>query len=159
MIRRLILVGVMVVVERGTILQITLGTVFCAVFLLVQLQSQPFVLASDNYVALSSSFSMLLLFFCSVLYKFDALTSESHVNEAMSSTQKATYITSEVALTFILIASIFGSLVFAALELAVQMTLDARRSKQLRRLRYAKTKKDVVLQPLADPRAFHLFLR
>ena len=64
MLRRFVLVGVMVIIERGTIFQITVGTIFSAVYLLVQLQAQPFRLASDNYIALSSSFSLLMLFLC-----------------------------------------------------------------------------------------------
>ena len=98
---------------------------------------------------------MLAASLTAILYKFDALTSESHVVGAMSPYQKSTYITSSLVLSFILIASIVGSLLFAATVLAAQVALDARRSRLLRRLRYAKDKKDVVLQPLADPQAFH----
>ena len=72
--RRFVLVGLFVVVKPGTIIQIFVGTMFCAAFLMVQLQARPYTRAGDNYLALASSFCILILFTVSILYKYDELT-------------------------------------------------------------------------------------
>ena len=42
MLRKLLLVGIMVVVASGTTLQIVLGTLFAAIFMLFQVQASPY---------------------------------------------------------------------------------------------------------------------
>ena len=75
--RRLLLVGLLVVIEPGTILQLSLGTIACGSYLMVQLQAKPYLNESDNFIALGSSFALLMMFFCCVLYKYNALTTVS----------------------------------------------------------------------------------
>ena len=42
MLRKLVLVGVMVVYERGSVTQLVAGTVICAVYLFVQMHCAPY---------------------------------------------------------------------------------------------------------------------
>ena len=74
MLRKLLLVGLFVPLAPGSILQITIGTIVCAVHLLVQLVARPYKNPMDDYLAQGSSFSLLMLFICCLIYKFDALT-------------------------------------------------------------------------------------
>ena len=60
--RKFLLVGLFVTIEPGSILQISIGTIVCAMYLMVQLQAQPYRNMSDNYLAVSSSFSLLMVF-------------------------------------------------------------------------------------------------
>jgi hypothetical protein len=41
MARRLILVGVFILIEQGSIMQIMIGTAFCAAYMLLQMQTAP----------------------------------------------------------------------------------------------------------------------
>merc|ERR1712185_831001 len=67
MLRKFLLVGLFVTIEPGSITQISLATIVCAVFMLVQLQSKPYKNMADDYLASSSSFALLMVFFCSVI--------------------------------------------------------------------------------------------
>ena len=67
--RRFVLVGYFVVIKRGTIMQLFLGTIFSAAFLMVQLQARPYINRSDDLLALASSFCLLMLFVCCTFYK------------------------------------------------------------------------------------------
>ena len=62
MARRFFLVGVFVDVEPDTITQLVVGTLFCAIYLMIQLQCKPYRNVSDDYLACASSFSLLMLF-------------------------------------------------------------------------------------------------
>ena len=64
MLRRFILVGLMVVIYNGTMLQLTLGTLFAAVLLFVQVQASPFVSLADDYLSSATNFSLLAAFLC-----------------------------------------------------------------------------------------------
>jgi uncharacterized membrane protein YhaH (DUF805 family) len=66
MLRKFFLVGLFVVLEPGTILQITCGTIVCATYLMVQLQADPYKQRSDNYLAVASSFALLMVLHCAV---------------------------------------------------------------------------------------------
>ena len=54
--RKFLLVGLYVTVQPGSIMQIAIGTITAAVYLMVQLQAQPYRNQSDNYLAVASSF-------------------------------------------------------------------------------------------------------
>ena len=72
MMRRFVLVGLFVVAQRGTVMQLFLGTTFCAVYLMVQLQARPYISRTDDFLGLSSSFCLLMLFSCCIFYKWAA---------------------------------------------------------------------------------------
>ena len=80
---------------------VVLGTIFCAAFLMIQLQTKPYLQESDDYFALASSFSMLVLFLCCMVYKYDALTSEASVIGKMSLEQREDYGVSSLLLSVI----------------------------------------------------------
>ena len=69
MTRRLVLVGIFVlpVFNRGSIVQVVLGTIFCAIFLLLLPQAGPYLDRSNAFLANAASFSLLLFFVCCLL--------------------------------------------------------------------------------------------
>ena len=63
MLRRFVLVGLMVLAQ-GSMVQLIMGTLLSAVFLLFQVQAAPYKDLSDDYLASASSFSLVILFIC-----------------------------------------------------------------------------------------------
>ena len=63
MMRKFLLVGLFVTVEPGSITQISIATIITAIFMLVQLQAQPYKSQSDDYLATSCSFALLMIRF------------------------------------------------------------------------------------------------
>ena len=104
---------------------VVLGTVFSAAYLMVQLQTKPYLHESDDFFALASSFSMLVLFLCCMVYKYDALTSEAGVIDKMSLEQREDYSVSSVLLSAILGLSVLGSLAFSAVTLILTFIREA----------------------------------
>jgi hypothetical protein len=125
---------------------------------MIQLQAMPYESASDNYLATACSFALLMLFLCSIVYKYDALTGSNDLQEKMSREQKDNYVVPQVLLSTILVMSIVGSLVVTGLLAAVQAVTITRQRAKLHRLKHADTGKWVVVTTLDDPQAFHLFL-
>ena len=74
MTRRLVLVGFFVLVSRGSILQVVLGSAFCAVYMLVALQVRPFKEMADDFLASVASFSLLIFFMCCTIFKVGRVT-------------------------------------------------------------------------------------
>ena len=68
MLRKFLLVGLFATIQPGTILQISIGAIVCAAYLMVQLQAAPFKNLSDDYLATASSFALLMVYFCSIMY-------------------------------------------------------------------------------------------
>jgi hypothetical protein len=60
-------------------MQIAAGTIVASVFLLVQLQAKPYRNSSDDLLASASSFSLVMVFLCSIFYKYAALTDEDEL--------------------------------------------------------------------------------
>jgi len=160
MLRKFLLVGIFVTLAPGSILQISVGTIVTAAYLMVQLQASPYKNDMDDYLAQGSSFSLLMVFFCSIIYKYDALTASEDLQTKMSIEQKDKFIVPNVLLSAILILSVLGSLLFAGVLVVLQIVVDIKDRMKLRRLKHAATGKWVELQPAAhgDPQAFHLFL-
>jgi len=156
--RKFLLIGLFVTVAPGSIMQIAVGTIACAVYLLIQLQAKPFANATDDYLATGSSFGLMMIFICSIFFKYKTLTEADALQQKMSIEQTADYVISTTAISAILLASVFGSLLMVAVIAAVQAIVEARKLAALRRLKYAKDGKWVELTPLGDPQAFHLFL-
>ena len=53
MTRRLTLVGIFVVIEQGSMMQVMIGTAFSAAYMLLQMQVAPYVDTSENFLASS----------------------------------------------------------------------------------------------------------
>jgi hypothetical protein len=64
----------------------------------------------DNYLAVASSFSLLMVFVSSILYKLAALTSIEDLQDKMSIEQQADYIVDNVLLSSIMMVSILAEL-------------------------------------------------
>ena len=159
MLRKFLLVGLFVVIEPGSVTQIALATIVTAVFLLVQLQSKPYKSASDDFLALAASFAMLMLFICSIIYKYVELTDTEDVFNKMSLEQQQDYGVPAVFLSVILTVSVIGAIVVAAALVTIEVAIKHRNLAKLRRLKYAVDGSWVQCKPLADPQAFHLFRR
>ena len=76
---------------------------------MVQLQAAPYKSQSDDYLAVASSFSLLMYFFCSIIYKYASLTASEDLQAKMSLEQTEDYIVNNVVLSFILLASIMAN--------------------------------------------------
>ena len=157
--RKFLLVGLFVVVPtQGSITQISVGTIVSAVYLMIQLQARPYKHPTDDYLATASSFGLMMLFICSIIFKYTTLTDTEDIQDKMSIEQQGDYVVSTLAISIILVASVLGSLVMVAIIAVVQTIVEVRKARALRRLKYVKTGKWVELEPLTDPQAFHLFL-
>ena len=62
MLRRLMLVGLMVIVHNGSLMQLMIGTLCAAVLLFFQVQAAPYIEMADDYLASAASFSLLIFF-------------------------------------------------------------------------------------------------
>jgi hypothetical protein len=89
MVRRLVLVGVMVLVLRGSVSQLVIATAVCAVYLLLQMQVAPFKSLADNFLATGCSFALLIFFACCVMFKIATLTEVPDLRERMSIEQRS----------------------------------------------------------------------
>ena len=158
MLRRFLLVGLFIIIEQGKMMQLALGTIVCGVFLLIQMQAKPYRNPSDDMLASASSFSLLMVFVCSIFYKYAALTDAEELQAKMSLEQREDYIMSSLTLSVILTLSVAGSIIAAGVISIAQVVSEARRQAKLRRIKFVKTKKPVILEPLVDAQAFHLFL-
>ena len=74
--RRFLLIGVYVVgpYHPGSMMQLSLAAVTCVLFLVVQAQSMPYRSYTDNYLAVGSSLSLVVMFIASIFYKVATLT-------------------------------------------------------------------------------------
>ena len=155
MLRKFLLVGLFVVVEPGSIRQVVLATMVCVVFLMVQMQARPYANASDDFLACAASFCLQMLFFCSVIYKYAALTDGEDLQKMMSREQREGYSISSSALTLVLYMSVLGTLVLAGSLAVRKVRLSREMLSERRQLRFVRSKKLVELEPLSGPRSFH----
>ena len=84
MLRKAVLVGVMVVVDRGSVTQLVVGTIFCITYLLIQLQVNPYNDLGDDFFAASCSFGIIVLFVCCIMFKLATLTELPDLQRRMS---------------------------------------------------------------------------
>jgi len=122
MLRKFLLVGVMVLVEPGAILQISIGTITCAAYLIVQLKAAPYRNREDGFLADASSFSLLILYFCCTVYKFDTLMAADNLQ--MTDEQLEKYSVPGTTFSAILFFSVLGSLLFAGMLVVAQATIE-----------------------------------
>ena len=160
MLRRLVLVGLMVVVESGRMMQLAIATMLAIMFLFFQLMASPYSDSRDNFLASTTSFSIVLCFLCAVFFKYAALVDLKDIQDKMSPEQRDVFILESkyVALTVILGLSIFASLIASVGIFAVNGAEAARRaqiavrSAKARRLRYLKDGKEATLRKLPELR-------
>jgi len=158
MLRRFLLVGIFVTVRQGSIEQLTYGAITALLFLALQVKAAPYRNASDDLMAAACSLCLALLFLCCVIYKIGALTDLHYLQARMSLEQRDDYLVPYVSLSGITLLSCVGAIIALGMIVLVQLVAEAVARSKLRRLRFVATKKDVTLEALSDPRAFHLFL-
>lgn len=177
MLRRFLLVGLFVIApyNRGSLMQLAIALLTSVIYLLIQQHAKPFLKTTDDYVAISSSFSLVVLFVCCVYYRFSILTELKAINDQMSYEQRQNFVFSTVALAVILFVAVIGalglSIGLAMHQLAGEhrLALLQRRALKARRLRYKhddhRSKNpeyvadaEVMMSTLERKYDFHLFL-
>ena len=160
--RRFVLVGVMVL-GQGSMMQLVIGTLLAAVFLLFQVQASPYADISDSFLASVASFALVAVFLCATAFKYIALTDLGDIRAKMSREQRELYQVNAAILTVIVFASVFAALVFSCVLFLVQLRFeDARirkeaRTSKARRLRYKDGQHEVHAPPIEE-RGFHALL-
>ena len=167
MLRRFVLVGLMVLAQ-GSMMQLVMGTLLSAIFLLFQVQAAPYVEMSDDFLAACSSFGLFIIFLCSIAFKNHELVGLEDIQDKMSIEQESYYIVRQTALTGIMLATVFSALIISFFIFIVQVGIEARRLKRearasnARRLRYKADNEEVQAPELSntdsDEKCFHLFL-
>lgn len=117
------LVGIFVLIQRGSLTQILGGTLFCAVYLLLQMQAAPFEDDGDDYLANGSSFALLVFFLCCLVFKMGALTEVADVQRVLSFEQKHDYSIPTLTVSISVLASALGTLALSFGMLLVQLAI------------------------------------
>jgi len=165
MLRRFVLVGLMVLVQGS--LQLLVGTLLSAAFLLFQVQASPYKEMSDDFLASSSSFCLVAAFLASSAFKQYEFFGQRDIHDSMSIEQHAMYVLNQSVLTVIMLASVLGVLVLSFVLYVVQCMNEHKRrhrealAAKARRLRY-KADNTLVIVPVlpssTTAKRFHLFL-
>ena len=109
MLRRFLLVGLFSIVRPGSIAQLVAATMFCVLYLTIQLQAAPFKRAADNFLALCISMFLVCLFFCCVILKTKVLVETPEVDAVLSPKLRDLFNVPVIALSSIMLVSILGA--------------------------------------------------
>ena len=90
--RRFLLVGYFVVVEPGSVDQLSYGTTVSLLYLVIQLSAAPFKSTADDYFAAGCSLVLCLQFLTCIFYKYGALTQQKELQTIMSLEQQGDYL-------------------------------------------------------------------
>lgn len=155
--KQLVLVGLMVLLQ-GSTMQLVLGTLFALIFMLFQVQLQPYASIHDDYLASACSFSLSIMFLCSMSYKHAMLLDLPDIQDKLSREQRSIYLINGGTLTIILMISVLGALIALALILSTQLREEAQRLRRdermarARRLRYLKDGREAIAPELSARR-------
>ena len=159
MARRAILLGFFRLLDPGSIVQISLATLTCLVYLLLQLTAAPYRTLSDGWVANASSLCLVVLFLWATYSRYGELNESLH--DRLSPEQRRVYrLEYEGAMCF---AAVAGALFFTLCLLGLQVYEEVQRRKvtqrniNARRLRYVRNEQEV-RPPRIAKGGFHLFL-
>ena len=162
MLRRLVLVGLMVLAQ-GSMLQLLSGGLVAAAFLLFQVQASPYKEMSDDFLASVCSFGLVCAFFCSYAFKDYELVGLEDIYARMSLEQRSLYIVNQTTLAFIMLANVLGTLFLSFMLFILQFIIEGRRlrrerrASRARRLRF-KSNDEEVMPPDIGANHFHTFL-
>lgn len=156
MFRRFFLVGLLSIINPGSITQLSIATLFSVLFLVLQLQAKPYILLANDYLALGGSLSLSLLYFCCVLLKVKVLTETEEVLAVLSPKLRQLFDIPVTALSITMLASIFGSLVFCGVLVVAVMRHQNHLRRKLRRLCFVRDNRFVELPPLGEAEFEHL---
>ena len=76
------------VLLKGTVMQLAVGTILACIFLLLQVMAAPYRDRSSGLLASSCSFSIVVIMVCAIFFKFSELTDLDDINELMSDEQR-----------------------------------------------------------------------
>ena len=160
--RRFVLVGLLILYQ-DTMMQLILGTLLAATFLLVQLVASPYKETTDDLLASSSSFCLVVLFLVSIIFKYEALTGIDDIRGVLSSEQKGLYVLSSLSLTLVALAAVGGAIFLSMVIFVVQVGAEGERLRRearnamARRLRWQESGNEVEPPPI-EADHFHIFL-
>ena len=161
MTRRFVLVGLMVLVQ-DSMMQLVIGTLLAAAFLLFQVQASPYINMTDDLFASAVSFCLVVVFLVSASFKYSSLIDLPDIQNKMSNEQTDLYVLNQAQLTGIIIGAAYGALMVSGSIFTVQFAAEgARRQREAlaskaRRLRFVETQAEVEA-PEIDGK-YHLFL-
>lgn len=101
-------------------MQIGFASFFCILYLAIQQQARPYRNDFDNYLGLVTSLMLVITFFACGIFKLKTFTELEDIQVHMSKEQKDDFDIPILALTAVLIVSIFGALLFSIFLLAMQ---------------------------------------
>ena len=122
--RRVVLVGFMVLVSPGSVMQLIIGAVLSLSYLLLQTQAAPFKDTGDDFLANSASFSLVITFLCCIAFKVATLSETTELQELMSLEQREDFRIYVGLLSVILLISVLGTLVLSFSMLFVQLARE-----------------------------------
>jgi len=163
MMRRLVLVGLMVLAE-GKMVELLVATLLSVLFLLMQMRVQPYTSRSDNDLAAVASFALVVIFLCGSAFQVQMwLTGLSDVQAQLSASQRDRFDVNQDVLTALILLAVIGVLVLPCVLLLAQC-LDERAKEQREalwvregRLRYKEGHFEAQAPDIQDCH-FHLFL-
>jgi len=126
MTRRLLLVGLAVLVLPGSVVQLIFATMIAVLFLALQFQAAPYRSKVDAFLALIMSLSLVVLYIGSLVLKMGTLVQYEDVNEQLPPALLATFTVPSATLSFLLFVSLLAVIVITGVLLALQLARDAR---------------------------------
>ncbi|KAL3923801.1 MAG: hypothetical protein SGPRY_004112, partial [Prymnesium sp.] len=123
MLRRFVLVGLLVLYQ-DTMMQLIVGSLLSAMFLLLQVQASPYKEANDNLLAASVSFCLVVYFMVCTAFKNTALTNLEDIKTKLSQEQQSLYVLNVDSLGAIGMISVVGALVCSIGIFAVQLSAE-----------------------------------
>ena len=162
MLRRFVLVGMMVLAQ-GSMMQLILGILTSAAFMLFQVQASPYKELTDDLLASSATFTLVVMFTCATAFKYAELTGLEGLWPILTHEQRQLYIPNDAILTLFMLACSLGALILSALIFLVQLSAEGARLRRearvskARRLRWLKNDKEVELATVQEG-FYHIFL-
>lgn len=164
MFRRLILVGVFVLIRPGSIMQSVTATIFCMLYQLLQIQLAPFEDSADDKIAGLSSFAMLIFFFACILFSITEFMEHEQLQEVISPEQIRNFWLPSGFLTVAIIICVVSAFIVCIFMLVLQLRNERlrlqrdARAARARRLRHKRETKEEVIAPEIPYDHFHIFL-
>jgi len=156
------------VLAQGSLLQLVMGTLLSAVFLLFQVQTSPYEEMADDFLASAASFGLVAIFLCSTSFKVYEFVGLPDISDKMSIEQEHYYVVNQATLAAVVVASVLGTLLLSFVIFLVQLSINGARlrrdalASKARRLRYKVTNEQVAAPELGAPtlqtKFYHTFL-
>ena len=127
MLRRFVLVGLMVLAQQLGIMQLILGTLLSAAFLMFQVQASPYAAMADDFLATAASFGVVVVFLCSYAFKNHELVSLDDFSSKMSIEQEEYYVVNQSMLSLFMFAGVLGALILSFVLFLIQIAVEIRR--------------------------------